>query len=126
MILIMGRPNAGKTTYSQRFENVIHLDDFPFNKFLNCNAAVAKVKGEIVVEGIYNLRCRRKKLLESYHGTEEKVCIWLNTPIEECLRREDRGRDKEVIISAFQPPTLDEGWDRIIKIDGNYSNCRFR
>ena len=118
MILIMGRPNSGKTTYSQRFENVLHLDDFPYNRFLNCNAAVAKAKGEVVVEGIYNFRCRRIKLLESYHGMGEKVCIWLDTPVEECLRREDRGRNKCDITAPLQPPTLDEGWDEIIIIRG--------
>ena len=116
MILIIGYPNAGKTTYSAQFDNVLHLDDFPPSKFLNCNEAVKQADGEVVVEGIYNLRCRRKKLLEAVKKDEKKVCIWLNTPIEECIKRENRGRPRQVVIGPFQPPTLDEGWDEIIVV----------
>ena len=118
MTLIIGLSNAGKTTYSQKYDNVLHLDDFPFNKFLNCNEAVRKSDGNVVVEGIYNLRCRRKKLLEAVKGKPCKnICIWLNTPLEECLKRD--GRSEEIVMQGyrmFQPPTLDEGWDEIIVI----------
>ena len=118
MILIIGHPNAGKTTYSERFENVLHLDDFPRSKFLNCNEAVRKSDGNVTVEGIYNLRCRRKKLLEAVKGKDTRnVCIWLDVPKDECLRRESRNRNASVIThSPFEPPTLDEGWDEIIHL----------
>lgn len=119
MTLICGLPNAGKTTYSQRYQNVIHLDDFPRNKFLNCNAFVS-TQDDCVVEGIYNLRCRRLRLLESYHGSAPRICIWIDTPLEERLKRETRGRPSSVINSGFQPPTLDEGWDEIIIVRNNY------
>lgn len=118
MILIMGHPNAGKTMYSSRYDKVLHLDDFPHNKFLYCNAAVRWSDGNIVVEGIYNLRCRRIKLLEALKGKNtERICIWIDTPIEECLRRESRGRNEEIVRDPLQPPTLDEGWDEIIQIN---------
>ena len=114
--LICGLPNAGKTTYSKRFENVLHLDDFPRNKFLNCNKAVAESVGDVVVEGIYNLRIRRKKLLESVKDGK-KVCIWIDTPTEECIRREDRGRQPHIVTQLpMQPPTYEEGWDEIVVI----------
>ena len=120
MTLIIGLPNAGKTTYSQRYTNVLHLDDFPWNRWLNCNEAVRQSDGNVVVEGIYNLRCRRERLLEAVAGKNVRnVCIWLDTPQDECLRREDRGRDARTITDIFQPPTLDEGWDEIIRITGN-------
>lgn len=122
MILIIGHPNSGKTTYSQQYDNVIHLDDFPRNKFLNCNEAVKKTDGNVVVEGIYNLRCRRELLLKQVEGKScINICIWLDTPIEICLEREKnyRKRPQEMILSCcntFQPPTLDEGWDKIIRV----------
>ena len=117
MTLIMGHPNAGKTTYSARYDNVLHLDDFPRNKFLNCNEAVRRSDGNVVVEGIYNLRCRRIKLLEAVAGKGcRNVCIWLDTPLDECVRREDRGRDERTVRGPLQPPTLDEGWDEIIRL----------
>ena len=121
MILIMGHPNAGKTTYSSRYKAVLHLDEFPFPKFLNCNEAVKKTDGNVVVEGIYNLRCRREKLLEMVKGKPCKnICIWLDTPIEECLKRENRGRNAQTINSFLQPPTLEEGWDEIIIVEGGH------
>lgn len=117
MIAIIGLPNAGKTTFSARFENVIHLDDFPPLKFINCNEAVRKAGEYVVAEGIYNLRCRRERLLEAYQGNCKKVCIWVDTPLEVCLAR--NGRDRETVLIAaqmFEPPTYDEGWDEIIRI----------
>ena len=123
MILIIGHPNAGKTTYAAQFDNVLHLDDFPRSKFLNCNEAVRQSDGNVVVEGIYNFRCRRERLLEAVKGKNVKnVCIWLDTPVDECLRRETRGRDERTINDYIEPPTLDEGWDEIIRIQyGNES-----
>lgn len=121
MTLICGLPNAGKTTYSERFGKVLHLDDFPRSKFLNCNKAVAEAEGDITVEGIYNLRVRRKLLIEAMGERTPKVCIWLDTPIEECISRENRGRPKGIITSPIEPPTFDEGWDEIIIVRNNES-----
>ena len=127
MILIIGHPNAGKTTYSQQYDNVLHLDDFPQSKFLNCNKAVKKSDGNVVVEGIYNLRCRRKLLLEQVKDKDCKnICIWIDTPLEVCIERERnyRHRPEQMVrhsYDAFQPPTYDEGWDEIIRICYNSS-----
>ncbi len=122
--LICGLPNAGKTTYSSQYDTVLHLDDFPYNRFLNCNKAVAESDGNIVVEGIYNLRCRRERLLEAVADKGvPKVCIWIDTPLEVCLERCKRGRAEHIVRKSaemFQPPTLDEGWDEIIIIGENY------
>ena len=118
LILIIGLPNAGKTTYSKQFKNVLHLDDFPWNKFLNCNEAVRLVDDDVVIDGIYNLRCRRERLLEAVRDkSEKKVCIWVDTPLEECIKRSVFGRSERIVRDGarmFQPPTYDEGWDEII------------
>lgn len=124
MILIMGYPNAGKTTYSQNYEDVIHLDDFGRGKFAKCNEAVLHSDGNVVVEGIYNTAKRRKSLLDAVSEKNcRKVCIWIQTPLEECLRREKMYRmrgDNVVLVSAdmFEEPTYSEGWDEIITIKG--------
>lgn len=112
--LICGLPNAGKTTYSAQFNNVLHLDDFPPSRFLNCNRAVAESDGDVVVEGIYNIRCRRELLLKGAKGL--KVCIWIDTPLEVCLSRCSEGRPEHIVHTGarmFQPPTYSEGWDEI-------------
>lgn len=110
----MGLPNAGKTTYSSRYAHVIHLDDCKKPKFDNCNKAVSETDGNVVVEGIYNTKYRRKALLEAVEGKNcRKVCVWLDTPREECEKRENRGRNV-IRYALIEPPTYDEGWDEII------------
>ena len=122
LILICGIPNAGKTTYSSRYDNVIHLDDVC--NYKHCAEIASQTNGEVVVEGVfYNIR-QRKKLLEICNDKSPKICIWMDTPIEECKRRENAYRRRPSWIvgdyhNAFEPPTLDEGWDNIIRIIDN-------
>ena len=110
-ILIIGLPRAGKTTYSTRFENVVHADEYPGL------AVYDAMKNASVCEGIFATRQSRKLALEAWKGKERTVCVWLDTPLAVCLAR--KGRSERVIqINAerFQPPTYAEGWDEIIRI----------
>lgn len=120
MILICGLPNAGKTTYSSRFANVIHFDEVKGGRHRN-DIVIDKVKKRqnIVVEGVYDKAEDRKKLVEA--SQEKNTCIWLDVSVDECIEREGRyrKRGKHLIIwcaESFEPPTLDEGWDEIIVI----------
>ena len=122
--LICGLPNAGKTTYSKRFKKVIHLDDYPVYKNINyrrCKEIASESDGEVYIEGVYGSVKRRKELLDAIKDKPgKKICIWVNTPKEVCIEREDRSRSKGMILchaSLFEPPTLDEGWDEIIKTE---------
>ena len=122
--LITGLPNAGKTTYSARYENVIHLDDFPQvgdgGKYDRCNRQAA-ARENAVVEGVYNTCELRAKLLDVCKQHDRKVCVWLDTPAEICKQRENRGRPTAIVDvqeKMFQPPTLDEGWDEIVVVKG--------
>ena len=70
--LICGLPNAGKTTYSKKLENVIHLDDyigriFKF-RFKNCNLAASKAETDINVESCYYSKELRKEFLSYFNG----------------------------------------------------------
>lgn len=122
IILICGLPNAGKTTYSAQFETVVHLDDF-HQSYRQCNAEALKCDGDVCVEGIYNKRKQREEFLEAFSERPgPKVCIWLDTDIEECCRRENRGRSPNlphVYAKRFEPPTLEEGWDEIRIVNAN-------
>lgn len=121
--LICGLPNSGKTTYSNKFDNVIHIDEIPvINKSpIKTVIELLNTTDDICVEGVFPIVSDRKKLIDAYKGKNTK-CIWLNTPYEECVKRENRGR-KEVLIknchSIFEPPTYEEGWDKIIIIGDN-------
>ena len=117
LTLICGIPNAGKTTLSQQYSNVIHLDEVLRTSVI-CEM-VAK-EDDVCVEGVFMDTHRRKKIAEAYKG--KKVCLWLNTPTEVCIERENRDRQIGLIThcaKAFEPPTLSEGWDEIIIIRGN-------
>lgn len=124
--LICGLPNAGKTTYSSRYDSVIHFDAIPhtntMEQFAKCNEMASKASGDVCVEGVYNSVKRRKELLKACIHHDRKVCIWLDTPLEECLSRERSYRKRPLDITrshhrTFEPPTLSEGWDEIIRIE---------
>lgn len=113
-ILICGLPNAGKTTYSQNFKNVLHIDEIGFNQIILDKLSKKHNDEDIIVEGIYGSPASRQKLVKAYQGKTK--CIFLDVPFEEIVRRENRGRAEFVLQSAakhFMPPTYDEGWDEI-------------
>ena len=126
MVLICGIPNAGKTTFSKKYENVIHVDDFAKirkergDKKLTLGDFVAEASEDICVEGVMWRKANRESLVKRC-GKKRKVCIWLDTPLEICIERETRGRSRvffEHEYAHFEPPTYSEGWDEIIIIHG--------
>lgn len=121
MTLICGIPNAGKTTYSQRFDNVVHMDEVATNRkhFPKITEIIANSTEDVCVEGVFISKHQRKELVSACRPEWKKTCIWLATPLEECLRRENRGRKAALMENchaAMQPPTYSEGWDEIIII----------
>ena len=67
-----------------------------------------------VVEGVYNSVKRRKELLEICKDKDPKICIWIDTSPEICMSRPHNLRiNWRGHINALEPPTLEEGWDRI-------------
>ena len=120
MTVVIGLPNAGKTTYSAQFEDVLHYDDISRCTRAERNEIYKAFQGDCI-EGIYNSKQSRERLLSCLPKDTEKVCVWIDTPAEECIRRENRGRSPELVKSherMFEPPTLDEGWDEIVLIKG--------
>lgn len=121
MIVICGLPNAGKTTYSAQFENVLHYDDILKHSRAERERIYQETNAECI-EGIYNTAKSRRILLEAINDKPgERVCIWIDTPADECIRRENRGRHPSVVehhARIFEPPTYGEGWDEIIVIKG--------
>ena len=112
LTLICGMPRAGKTTYSEKYDNVIHLDGLGYH---TVKSKVGEIEGDIVVEGIYEHPQIRSRLIDAYKG-QGKRCIWLDTPLEV---RKKRPMWRPYHGFEFEPPTLDEGWDEIIIIRGD-------
>lgn len=120
LTLICGHPRAGKTTYSKRFDSVIHLDDtHSTRKVLQ---KVVRITGDVVVEGIYYNPKERRELLNAYRGQGSR-CICLDTPKEV---REERYGHKIRHDHPFLIPTFDEGWDEIIVIRGSDEQRNYR
>ena len=125
MVLICGLPNAGKTTLSERYADVIHYDDIVVEKRKQPLHAlcemITKASDDVCIEGVF-LRARERSIIAQAKDGCRKTCIWLKTPLEECVRRENRNRATCLIKSCsdlFEPPTYSEGWDEIIEIN-NY------
>lgn len=116
LILICGIPNAGKTTFSRHFENVLHVDDYHMDY---CNKLASQAEGDVCIEGIYNAAWQRKKLIQACINQSPKVCIWLDTPLEVCTERENRGRPLIIFNhNKMEIPSMAEGWNIIIRIGG--------
>lgn len=111
--LICGMPRAGKTTYSEQYNNVIHLDGIGYHRV---RSMVAEITHDVVVDGIYNDPRTRERLATAYKGNGKR-CIWIDTPLE---TRKTRPMWQPYYGMEFIPPTLDEGWDEIIIIRGEY------
>ena len=112
LTLICGMPRAGKTTYSQRFDNVIHID---FTGYSKAKMMVGETTGDIVVEGVCERPQMREKFINAYKG-QGKRCIWIDTPLEV---RKQRPMWHLYNGLTFEPPSFDEGWDEIIIIRGD-------
>ena len=126
LTLICGIPNAGKTTYSSKYDNVIHLDDMHIRggKYNNCNILAGKTEGDVVVEGVYVTAKQRRELISSCIRKSPKICIWIDTPLDVCIEREKKYRKRPSCVVRghhykFEQPTYDEGWDEIIVIQGD-------
>lgn len=110
-ILICGVSGAGKTTYSKRFKDVIHLDDY-IGKYCYQKVKEVAENNDYVVEGIYNKVHLRKELLE-IKKDKYKKCIFIDVSKETLKKR------RMFAYPQFEPPTLNEGWDEILIIRDN-------
>lgn len=112
LTMICGIPNAGKTTYSQRFGNALHQDEL--GAMGNIVGAIGRMDGDIIIEGYFGTSRERRRVLGAHEG--QSKCIFIDITVEESIRREDRNRNPQILRNAarfFEPPTYDEGWDEI-------------
>ena len=113
LTLICGHPRAGKTTYSKRFDNVIHLDEVHSTQ--KVIQKIRTISGDVVVEGIYYRPTERRELIKAYKGNRTR-CVCLNTSKEV---REQRYGYRIKHDYPFLLPTYEEGWDEIIIMEDN-------
>ena len=115
LTLICGLPNAGKTTYSKQYGDVLHQDDI--GTTTNCVKAIEQINGDVVIEGFFGTQEARSRVRSAHKGKAK--CIFLDISTEESIRRENRNRHPQILKNAsrfFEPPSYSEGWDEIIVI----------
>ena len=143
LIMLIGIPGSGKTTYSkelkekydakvistdkvrQTFKDIEEKDVFPTVYRLSIEEL--KNGRNVILDATHitpKVRKRSFDALDEYGVAYEKVAVYVDTPVEECARRvEKRNLDPnelflpvEVVYSYGQniiPPTKEEGFSEI-------------
>lgn len=128
LYVMCGIPGSGKSTLSKQLAEEHGLTRFSFDE-MKCYTTrqflrpvvVALQEGKSVVMDSTHLRVNgRKVILDAVKDIPcRKVCVLMDTPFDECLRRnanrEARVPDMmmESVHRSMQKPTLAEGWDEI-------------
>lgn len=131
LYVMCGVPGSGKTTTSKRMTEELGLIRFSFDE-MHCfrlaefmrPALEAIREGKSVILDTTNLRVNvRAKILQAVTDIQcRKVVVYMNTPLEECIRRNaarEAHLPEHVIQStyrALEKPTLEEGWDEIMEV----------
>lgn len=142
LYVFCGPPASGKTTMSLQLSeerqfirySFDEMKCFKHSELIHLIISTFQKGRSSVVDAVYGRVEYRKQLLESIKDINcEKILIYMNTPLEECIRRNAERPNPlpvfivEDIYNSFEPPTLDEGWDKIIYIkDGDCYESNIR
>lgn len=142
IFVLCGIPGSGKTTIARRMSTDMVVDLYCADEFhtvhkakphdeistlFHENIKKSLLQGkDVVCDGTYVTKFVRSCLLESIAGIPcRKTLLVMNTPTEECLRRntERKIRVPNSVIKTFEkmydPPTFSEGWDEIKEVTPN-------
>lgn len=137
LIVLCGIPGSGKTTLSEQIANeqdvVLHCFDKRQGAFSPTKAPSVRLQmcediaedlrngNSVVCDDLHTQSVWRENLLNAVAGTDcRKALIVMTTPLDECLRRNANRKCRlpdamiHSINGAYEPPTLEEGWDEIV------------
>lgn len=134
---LCGLPGSGKSTAAEKLDGIIFSSDAIRKELygdeniqgngkqvfqvLNNRVRKALAEGKNAVYDATNITAKRRKNIVSSFDAEH-ICIYVDTPKEECIRR-NANRERKVPIKViermarnFEPPTEEEGFSKILKI----------
>ena len=131
LYVMCGIPGSGKTILSKQLAETESLVRFSYDemhcfdlKDLMKPAVEALQDGKSIIVDNVNNRLRGRELLLDFVKDIpcKKILIFMNTPLEECLKRNVNRQNRlpdyfiEGIHRSMQLPTINEGWDEIIYV----------
>lgn len=145
LCVLCGIPGSGKTTLSKQLTNrykakLYCFDNLPGAHSPKRHKAVREQMWhgiaedlrngfDVVCDDLHSLTEWRRGLLAAVSGIEcKKVLIVMDTPLDECLRRNANreARLPDFVLhdmhKKYQPPELLEGWDEIKEVKTYESN----
>ena len=132
LIIFCGIPGSGKTTISKQMSEEnnyvrISMDEEKYIRHTEMIEPIVnylKSGKSVIADSLYDLREHRERLLDAVKDVEcERICIVIDTPLEESIRRNNTRPEPlprgliECIYEHFEHPSMDEGWDEIVHID---------
>lgn len=143
--VMSGVPASGKSTYSKHLSSKYNALVFSYDELkqnakyfrdleqVRCRMIEDVINAlkhghNVVIDDLNVSRSMRISLLEQLSSVScEKVCVVMDTPIEECLKRDSlrTHRLPEYIIqdiyNKYEMPDINEGWEEIIYVkEDNY------
>lgn len=114
-------------------QNAQEFEEFVIQKVLESGitkmATMVRDKKKAVLDGINGNPHTRKRIIEGLRavGVRDIACVWMNTPLEECINRfKVRGSQHRSIFltedhirkhaSTFTPPRTREGFDLVLEV----------
>lgn len=129
LYVMCGIPASGKSTKSKQLAEKHGLTRFSFDEmgcyttrqFLRPVVEALKNGEDVIMDSTHLKTNSRKVIFQAIESIPcRKICIFMNTSFDECLRR-NANRDArvpdiamETLNNSIEPPTLDEGWDEIL------------
>lgn len=139
LTVLCGIPGSGKTTLSAQlaeqhnaklycFDSLPHAHHPKYAESVRCQmwadiAEDLRNGYSVVVDDLHTKLKWRQGLLSTVKETDcKKILVVMDTPLEECLRRNANRENRlpafvvESVHESFELPTLTEGWDEIVAI----------
>lgn len=131
LFVMCGSPGAGKTTISKTIERKYNAVRYSFDE-MRCLRhkeliphIVKSLQNDksVVVDALYDRAIFRQEILQATDQLEcKRILVYVNTELTECISRNFNRETQlpvsivESIYHTFEPPVIDEGWDKIIEI----------